>query len=99
MRTAVADTSIGSYREHRDTGRSAAQRDLILSYITKIGGNWSIGELAQAMQLDKSSVSARVNELLYETCEVVAAPKRKDLVSGKLVRPVTLAPVQRELFQ
>jgi hypothetical protein len=64
---------------------------LILNFIRDSGGDWSIGELAQALEMDKSSVSARVFELLHDTNELAAMPKRPDRVSGILVRPVALA--------
>ena len=67
--------------------------------ITARGGDWSIGELAKAMDLQKSTVSARLNELLNDTKELVERPKRKDRVSGITVRPVGLPVIgQGELF-
>lgn len=90
MRTAVQITSADAYDAHRASGQSAAQRNLILAFITQRGGNWSIGELAQALGLQKSTVSARLNELLNETCELVECTRRKDRVSGITIRPVGL---------
>lgn len=96
----VQGTSVEAFRIHRDTGKSAAQRARVLSFINSSGGDWSIGELAKAMGLEKSTVSARINELLHETHEVVEFPKRKDRISGITIRPVGLPVVgQRELFQ
>lgn len=97
MRTAVATTSIDAYHGHR--GQSAQQRNRILNHIKSCGGDWSIGELAQALTLQKSTVSARVNELLNDTKELVEKTRRKDRISGITVRPVGL-PVkgQGELF-
>lgn len=66
------------------------QSSRILDHIRHAGGDWSIGELAAALELDKSAVSARVYELLYETHSLVATPKRKDRISGITVRPVAL---------
>ena len=57
------------------------------------GGDWSIGELARALNIEKNAVSGRVAEMLHETGELVACPRRRDRVSGILVRPVALAPV------
>lgn len=100
MRTAVTSTSVEAFRTHRDTGKSAAQRARVLSFIKSRGGDWSIGELAKAMELEKSTVSARINELLHETHEVVEFQKRKDRISGITIRPVGLPMVgQGELFQ
>lgn len=99
MRTAAQLTSIDAYHTHRGTGQSAQQRTRILEFIKARGGDWSIGELAQALTLQKSTVSARVFELLNETKELVERPKRPDRVSGIRVRPVGL-PLegQGELF-
>lgn len=70
--------------------RERGQCLLILELIRQLGGDWSIGELAQALGLDKSTVSARVYELLHDTKDLVAQPRRKDRVSGVTVRPVAL---------
>lgn len=99
MRTAVTDTSIDAYHAHRARGMLSEQHCKILHHIRQNGGDWSIGELAQALNMEKSTVSARLNELLNETRQVVAAPKRKDRVSGVRVRPVRLPTKQGELFQ
>ena len=99
MRTAVADTSIEAFHAHRGSGKSAAQRARVLNFIKARGGDWSIGEIAKALELEKSTVSARINELLKETREVVERPKRKDRISGITVRPVGLPVIgQGELF-
>lgn len=98
MRTAVADTSIDALHAHRASGKLGDQHCRILAHIREHGGDWSIGELARALGMEKSTVSARVNELLTETFEVVAAPRRKDRVSGVTVLPVKLAPEQLEML-
>lgn len=93
-------TSIEAYREHSGSGKKTAQQLRILAFITNRGGDWTIGELAKAMNMEKSTVSARINELLKETKEVVERPKRKDRISGITVRPVGLPVIgQGELFQ
>lgn len=94
----IQPTSIEAFRDHQESGKSAQQRNRILQFIKARGGDWSIGEIAQALTLQKSTVSARVNELLNRTRELVEAEKRKDKVSGITVRPVKLAPGQMELF-
>lgn len=71
MHAATQTTSIEAYRDHRSAGKSAAQRARILNFIKARGGDWSIGEIAKALELEKSTVSARINELLKETKEVV----------------------------
>lgn len=97
MLTAQVETAIDSFRAHAASGKKQAQQLRILAFITNRGGDWSIGELAKAMNLEKSTVSARVWELLYETKQLVEAPKRKDYVSGITIRPVELPPEQWEL--
>lgn len=100
MRTAVQTTSSDAYRTHRGSGQAAQQRNRILDFIKGRGGDWSIGELAQILTLQKSTVSARLNELLNDTKELVERPKRKDRISGITIRPVGLPPVgQKEMFQ
>jgi hypothetical protein len=97
MRIAQQPTAADAYHSHR--GQSAQQRRRVLEFIKQCGGDWSIGELAQALTLQKSTVSARVHELLNETKELVEQPRRKDRLSGITIRPVGLPPVgQGELF-
>lgn len=85
---ATQTTSIEAYREHSGSGKKTAQQLRILAFITNRGGDWTIGELAKALDLEKSTVSARLHELLHDTKQLVAFPKRKDRVSGVTVRPV-----------
>lgn len=97
MRIAQQSTACDAYHGHR--GQSAQQRNRILNHIKSCGGDWSIGELAQALTLQKSTVSARVNELLNDTRELVEKTRRKDRLSGITIRPVGLPPVgQGRLF-
>lgn len=98
MRTAVTDTSIEAFHAHRAAGKASVQRTRIVAFIRRMGGDWSIGELAHALGLEKSTVSARLNEALNETSELVGAPKRKDRRSGITVRPVCAPPSQFSLF-
>jgi len=91
MLTHVLQTSINAYDAHLGSGRARGQCLRILNYIRAAGGDWSIGELAHALAMDKSTVSARVHELLHGTRELAARPRRKDRVSGILVRPVAVA--------
>ncbi|MDO6385604.1 helix-turn-helix domain-containing protein [Uliginosibacterium sp. 31-12] len=98
MRIAAQDTSIRAFRAHNLTGAAAGQREKILKHI-EAGAqrDWSIGELANELGWQKSTVSARLNELL--ACgELQERPKRKDRVSGVLIRPVALPAVQTDLF-
>jgi len=90
MRTAARSTSIDAYHAHRSTGQSAQQRTRILEFIKARGGDWSIGEIAQVLSMQKSTVSARIWECLHETHDLVEAGKRRDRVSGITVRVVRL---------
>jgi len=99
MKTAVADTSIDAFHAHKANGRAMEQQKRIVAFIEKRGGDWSIGELAHALGLEKSTVSARVNELLYKTGDLAECAKRKDRISGVKVRPVGLPVGQGKLFQ
>ncbi len=92
-------TACNAFQDHRGSGKASAQRARILDFIRQRGGDWSIGELAAALDMEKSTVSARLNEALYETHELVECAKRKDRVSGITIRPVGLTPVQGRLFQ
>lgn len=94
MLTNVTETSIDAFNAHVGSGKASAQQARILSFIAARGGDWSIGELAKALDLEKSTVSARVNELLYDTHELVVRPKRKDRISGVTIRPVAIPPEQ-----
>ncbi len=97
MRTAVTDTSIAAHQAHRASGQMCKQEHAILGFISQQGGDWSIGELAHALALEKSTVSARVNEL-RKGGFLVLADKRKDRRSGITINPVKLPCGQRELF-
>lgn len=96
MRTNVTDTSIDAFHAHE--GKAATQRASILEFLKRNGGNWSIGELAKALRWEKSTVSPRLHEMLYETKQLVEAPRRRDLISNVMIRPVQLPPVQGDLF-
>lgn len=89
-------TAIEAYHGHQC--KSAAQRTRILEFISSHGGDWSIGEIARVMGLQNSTVSARLNELLYETHELVESARRKDRYSGIHIRPVKLPALQLDLF-
>ncbi len=98
MRISAQDTSINAYHALVASGQSSQQRNRILAFIKEYGGDWSIGELSQVRGLQKSTVSARVNELLNDTQQLVEKPKRKDRVSGITVRPVGFPVEQLGLF-
>jgi DNA-binding IclR family transcriptional regulator len=99
MRIDQQETAVDAFHAHRGAGQSAAQRNRILSFIKASGGNWSIGEIAHMLGLEKSTVSARMNELLTETGELVEKCRRKDRFSGIKVRALGLPSVQLDLLQ
>lgn len=92
-----APTACDAFHAHVGAGRAEAQRERILAFIRSRGGDWSIGEVAHALDLEKSTVSARLNELLHDG-KLVAKAKRHDRLSNILVRPVALPVAQGELF-
>lgn len=81
MRIEATFTQIESFRNHTANGGAKYQRSKILDIFNDYGGNWSIGELAKFMKMDKSTISARINELL-KTKDLIDLPKRRDLCSG-----------------
>jgi len=97
MRVAAQTTSIDAYHAHQASGMASQQRARILGFITDCGGDWSIGEVAYMLEMEKSTVSARLNEMLAKG-DVVEKPRRKDRVSGVKIRPVGLPPGQLELL-
>lgn len=100
MRTAVQPTSLSAFDAIRANGTSGHQCARILAHIQKHGGDWSIGEIAHALHMEKSTVSARLNAMLNDIDPpIVARPTRKDRRSGVAVRPVGLPKVgQGDLF-
>lgn len=97
MRIAQQFTACDSYQALQSSGKASAQCARILAFFTVHGGAWSIGELAHALELEKSTVSARLNELLA-TGQLEAKPNRKDRRSHITVRPVGLPVTNMELF-
>lgn len=89
MRIDQHPTACDAYDAHRASGKAQHQHALILAHIKEYSGDWSIGELASMLGWQKSTVSARINELL-NTGILVAATPRKDRVSGITIRPVGL---------
>ena len=98
MRIAQHPCACDAYSAHKASGKAQKQHALILRHLEQHGGDWSIGELARALGLEKSTVSARLNELLNDDILTATEP-RKDRVSGIRVRPVGLPVMgQRGLF-
>ena len=93
----VAQTSINAFHQHRDSGVLNTQENLILGFISQQGGDWSIGEIAFRLNMQKSTVSARMNALRKAGHLELSEP-RKDAQSGITVRPMRLVRGQGELF-
>ena len=95
----IAETSIGAYHDRRRVASGLSQQQRILWFLSNNWRmpNWSIGEIAQALDLEKSTVSGRVRELLNAGL-VVHGEKRPDRLSGITVRPIRLAPAQMSLL-
>lgn len=98
MRIAQQFTACDAFHAH--TGK-AGQRAAILKFMAANRDmDWTICELARALGMENSTVSARLNELLYDSKELVEKPKRPDRVSGIRARPAGLPVVgQMGLFQ
>lgn len=99
MRIAQAPTACDAFHAHSENGLASGQRNKILAFIEANGGSWSIGELAEALGMQKSTVSARLNEMLNQFGLLVEKPKRKDRLSNITIRPVGLPAKQLELLQ
>ena len=97
MRTAVTETSIDAY--HSSTRRNVGklQCDRIAEYVASVG-NATIAEIAKALGMEKSSVSARRNELIAAE-RLVLAGERKCSVTLRTVQCVKIPPSQGALFQ
>ena len=91
------ETAIDAFHAHRSEGKATVQQQRILAFIGRRGGDWSIGELAHSLDLEKSTVSARVNELIHDK-KLTASDKRRDRISGITIRPVRLPAKQMGLF-
>jgi len=91
MRTAVQDTSIESFLDHRASGKlQAQQREVMLVlYGNRDYPPWSLQELSRYTSIAVHVLSARVNELIklgyLERCE-----RRKCSVTGKTIRGIRI---------
>ena len=96
MITNVSETSINAYHGRVQSFKST-QEDAILDYITKHGES-TIGEIAYALGMEKSTVSARQNSLRKDG-SLVLGSQRKCNRSGVICNPVKLPSAQLGLFQ
>ena len=97
MRTNVTETSIDAYHSRSRRTIGQAQCDRIVEYVER-AGTATIAEIAQALHIEKSSVSARRNELIAAG-RLVLTDDRKCAVTGRYVQCVKLPTVQKALFQ
>lgn len=99
MRIAQQQTACDAFHAHSENGLANGQRQSIMAFIESNGGSWSIGEPAEALKMQKSTVSARLNEMLNEFGMLVVKAKRKDRLSNITIRPVGFPAKQLDLFQ
>lgn len=100
MLTRATETSIEAFHAHVGSGKASAQRTRILEFIRanrRFHADWSIGEIAAGLRMERSTVSARLNEML-KAGDLVEQPKRADRQTGVRIRPVAINPQQWELF-
>ena len=97
MRIAQTETAISAYYAHKASGKADAQHAMILAHIKTHGGDWSIGEVAHFLSMEKSTASARIRELL-DAGELEVKPNRKDRRSGIRIRPVGLPVVGQQVL-
>ena len=97
MRTNVTETSIDAYHSRSRRNGSKAQCDRIVEYVER-AGTATIAEIAQALHMEKSSVSGRRNELIAAG-RLVLGGRRQCAVTGRSVQSVKLPQKQGALFQ
>lgn len=102
MRTQVRDTSIDAYHGI-GSAYKATVCDSIYSIVAESKSALSLREIQSRYNdlfdanIDVSTVSARVNELITAGRLERTAPMRKCNFSGKTVHPVSVVPVQLRL--
>lgn len=97
MRTQVTETSIDAYHSRSRRTIGQLQCDRIVEYVER-AGSATIAEIAKALSMEKSSVSARRNELIAAG-RLVQGVRRQCAVTGRSVQSVELPPKQGALFQ
>ncbi len=89
MHKNVAQTSRDAYKYIRTTGSNLTQYVRIIGLLKKSKSGLTIAEINARTGLQKSSISARLRELI-EAKILVEMPKRKQKTGGCLARPVAL---------
>lgn len=72
-----------AYSQIQNEGIIFRQREKIYAYISARRKYMTRGEAAKKLKIEKSSMSARVNELLHEG-KLFEGEKRKDELTGRL---------------
>ncbi|MET3445989.1 hypothetical protein C0Q88_09800 [Ralstonia pickettii] len=96
----VTQTSMDAFRRNRATSTAKLQCDRIADYVAR-SGTATIAEIAQALRIEKSSVSARRSELIAAK-RLELDEERKCGVTGRWVqsvRAVGAGPAQVRVFQ
>lgn len=90
------ETSLAAYDDLRDSGKVGKQAQTILNHLQP-GGNYSLQEICRLTGLPINAVSGRVNDL-KKIGLLAETDKRFCSITGRLVQPVKLPTIQRELF-
>ncbi|WP_439893154.1 MarR family transcriptional regulator (plasmid) [Ralstonia sp. 25C] len=93
----VAQTSMDVFRRGRTTSTAKLQCDRIADYVAR-SGTATIAEIAQALRIEKSSVSARRSELIAAK-RLELAEERKCSATGRWVQSVRAVPAPERLMQ
>lgn len=89
MRKNVRDTSKYAYKYIRTTGGTISQYARIVGLLKRFKNGMTIAELNAKTGYQKSSISARIRELV-DARILKKLPKRKQTTGGCLARPVAL---------
>lgn len=89
MKKNVRDTSKAAYMTIKKEGRAVSQYVQIVQFLKRFKNGMTIAELHAKTGLQKSSISARIRELV-EAKILKELPKRKQTTGGCLARPVAL---------
>lgn len=85
----IAQTSRLAYKNIKTTGTNLSQYVRIVGLLKRFRNGMTIAELHARTGLQKSSISARIRELL-DGKVLKELPKRKQTTGGCLARPVAL---------
>ena len=89
MRKNVRDTSRAAYKYLKTTGVRMTQYVRIIGLLKRFKNGMTIAELHAKTKIQKSSISARIRELVKANI-LKELPKRKQTTGGCIARPVAL---------